>query len=365
MRLGITGSSGFIGWHLRCLLRERPDLEVITANEKEFSSDELMGTFVSDCDAIIHLAGMNRGSEEDVYNVNVWLARALVGACEERKAAPRIIFANSIQFERENAYGRSKKEAWDTIAQWAEKAGAHCVNVILPNVFGEHGRPFYNSVVATFCFQLADGQKPEIIEDRVIPLIHVRDVAELLLEAAEGGKGGEMRPQGKEVTVSELLNLLRQIDAEYRKGVLPDLSDVFVRKLFNAYRSFLFPSFYPVYPKVNEDERGSLFETVVARSGGQSFMSTTKPGIIRGNHYHVNKFERFLVVRGNALIRLRRVLTDQVYEFKLGGDIPGYVDIPTLHTHNIMNIGEEELITLFWADEIFDPQAPDTFSEQV
>lgn len=365
MRLGITGSSGFIGWHLRCLLLERPDIEVLEANEEEFSSHEQLAEFVSGCDFIIHLAGMNRGEEEEVYQTNVELARKLTDACTSTASRPGIVFSNSIQIERDNAYGRAKREAWRIILNWSEKAGAKCVNAVLPNVFGEHGRPFYNSVVATFCYQLANGQKPEIIEDRVIPLIHAREVVELLLEAAIDGKSGELRPQGKEMRVSDLLELMRHIDFEYRQGIIPDLSDPITSSLFNTYRSYLFPSYYPVYIELKEDRRGGLFEAVKARSGGQAFMSTTRPGVTRGNHYHVGKFERFLVVAGQARIRLRRLLHEDIEEFIIDGSHPGYVDIPTLHTHNITNIGTDELVTLFWAGEIFDPQVPDTYPEAV
>ncbi|MBC7248238.1 MAG: SDR family oxidoreductase [Actinobacteria bacterium] len=365
MRLGITGGSGFIGWHLRCLLLERPDLEVTIANEGEFASVDSLIDFVRHCDAIIHLAGMNRGNEDVIYRTNVELAQALTDACRKASSCPRIVFANSIQSDLDNAYGRSKRDAWEVISRWSSESGSSCVNAVLPNVFGEHGRPFYNSVVATFCFQLANGQEPEIIEDRVVPLIHVREVVELLLNAALCGNAVELRPCGREIRVSELLAMIKDLDTNYRMAVIPDLSDSFVRDLFNTYRSFLFPTFYPVYPKMNKDDRGELFEAVVTRSGGQAFLSTTKPGITRGNHYHVKKFERFLVVKGKARIKVRRLLFEDVHEFVLDGEVPGYVDIPTLHTHNITNIGDGELITLFWADEIFDSRAPDTYAEQV
>lgn len=365
MKLGITGSSGFIGWHLRCLLLERPGIEVSTANEDEFASDDRLAEFVSSCDAIIHLAGMNRGDEDEVYRVNVELARALVRACRIALSTPRIVFANSIQVDIDNAYGRSKREAWGLLSEWSAKTGSQCVNAVLPNVFGEHGKPFYNSVVATFCFQLANRQEPEIIEDRAIPLIHVRDVVELLLDAAIRGKQRELRPQGTAYRVSELLRLLRHLDSQYRSGIIPDLSEPFKRRLFNVYRSYLYPHFYPVHPKINQDARGVLFESVVSKGGGQAFVSATRPGVFRGNHYHVHKFERFLVVRGRAVIKIRKLLHDDAQEFVLDGNEPGYIDIPTLHTHNITNIGEEELITLFWADEIFDPQAPDTYAHAV
>ena len=365
MRLGITGSSGFIGWHLRCHLLQRPEIECVFANEDEFSSGDALKDFVSQCDAIIHLAGMNRGKEQKVYETNVTLAEKLVKACEEKRVGPHIIFTNSIQYKLNNAYGRSKREAWSIIKKWSQKIGAKCTNVILPNVFGEHCRPFYNSVVATFCYQLANGYEPKIIEDRVIPLIHVGKVAEIFIKILQEGLEGDVRPEGKEIKVSKLLDLLSNLDSTYKQGIIPEVSDSFIRQLFNTYRSYLFPSFYPVRPRVNIDERGELFETVVSKSGGQCFVSTTKPGITRGNHYHVNKFERFFIVKGEALLRLRRLLSDDIEEFYIDGRDPGYVDIPTLHTHNITNIGEGELITLFWADEIYDPENPDTYAEFV
>lgn len=363
--LGITGSSGFIGWHLRCHLLHRPGIECLYANEEEFSSHVALRQFVSRCDAIVHLAGMNRGGEQEVYNTNIFLTEALLRTCVDEDARPHIVFANSIQCEKDNAYGRSKRDSWGKIEEWSRRNGARCTNVILPNVFGEHCRPFYNSVVATFCYQLANGEKPRIIEDRVIPLIHVGEVAELFIWIIENNILGEVRPNGREIQVSELLDLLRSLDFAYREGIIPDISDNFTRCLFNTYRSYLYPAFYPVNPEIKLDERGRLFETVISKSGGQCFISSTSPGLTRGNHYHINKFERFLVVKGKALIRLRRLFHDEVHEFYIEGDRPGYIDIPTLHTHNISNIGDEGLITLFWADEIFDPEKPDTYAEPV
>lgn len=365
MRVGITGSSGFIGWHLRCLLYERRDIDVVEANEEVFSSSDRLKDFVRSCDGIFHLAGMNRGSDEEVCKTNIEIAEMLVEACKSANSRPHVVFANSVQMKKDNPYGRGKRQAAQTLRRFAEEAGSSFTNMVLPNIYGEHGTPFYNSVVATFCHQLARGENPEIIVDRQIDLLHVRDAVELMLDAMEKRANGDMYPVGMSISVSELLDVLWNMDANYRNGVIPDLSDVFYLRLFNVYRSFVFPEFYPSHPELRSDNRGSLFEFIRSESGGQAFASTTEPGITRGNHYHVGKFERFLVVKGKAIISLRRLLTDEVTSFEVSGEKPAFIDIPTLHTHNIKNIGEGCLLTLFWASEFFNPEFPDTYSEVV
>ena len=365
MRVGITGSSGFIGWHLRCLLHERRDIEVIEANEEEFSTLDRLRGFVSSCDGVFHLAGMNRGSDEDIYATNIEIAELLARAFQSTDSSSHVVFANSVQMEKDNPYGRGKRRAAEILRRSAAETGSSFTNVVLPNVFGEHGKPFYNSVVATFCHQLAKGERPEIIEDNQMNLVHVRDAVELMFEAMENRVNGDMQPGGRAINVSSLLKVLKDMDMCYRSGVVPDLSDMFHLQLFNAYRSFLFPSFYPTYPELRSDNRGWLFELIRTENGGQAFASMTEPGVTRGNHYHVKKFERFLVVKGEAKISLRRLLTDEVITFDVSGEKPAFVDIPTLHTHNITSIGEDGLLTLFWASEFFDSERPDTYTEVV
>lgn len=365
MRIGITGSSGFIGWHLRCLLYEKQDIEVIEANEDVFHSLDKLTAFVRFCDGIFHLAGMNRGPDEEIYNTNVKLAELLVGACKSAESKPHLVFANSVQIKEDNPYGKGKRRAAEILHRWAGESGSSFSNLVLPNVFGEHCKPFYNSVVATFCHQLAREEKPEIIEDREMDLLHVRDVSEIMLGAMENKTDGEIFPRGRTIRVSRLLQKLINMDVDYRGGLIPDLSDSFDLQLFNTYRSYLFPDFYPVYPELRSDNRGWLFEFVRSESGGQAFASNTEPGITRGDHYHVNKFERFLVIKGEATIRVRRLLTENTISFTVSGDQPAFIDMPTLYTHNITNTGEESLLTLFWASELFDPEQPDTYKEVV
>lgn len=365
MKIGVTGADGLIGWHQRAYLQAIGGHDVRLANRATFSQPELLVDFVAGLDAIIHLAGMNRGDEAEIEAVNAALAQQLVTACEQTSVSPFIVYANSTHEDRNTAYGRGKRAAADTLRQWAEKNEAGFANLILPHVFGEFGKPFYNSVVSTFCYQLARNETPQIMTDGDLELLHVQDVVAHCLMAIKENKRGDIRMNGIGMKVSELLQRLTDMRDRYQSMVIPRLESALDVRLFNTLRSYLFPEHYPVTLALHSDARGSLFEVVKSVSGGQVFMSTTHPGITRGNHFHTRKVERFLVASGQAEIRLRKLFGNEVISFKVGGDTPCYVDIPTFHTHHITNTGQSELVTLFWANEIFDPSDPDTFPELV
>jgi len=276
------------------------------------------------------------------------------------------VYGNSIHSDGDSVFGVAKRRAGEILADWGQRSGAPVTDVVLPNIFGEHGVPFYNSVVATFCHQLAAGETPRVEIDRELPLLHAQRAAEVLIDATSATYGGQVRPEGTPMTVTGLLAALEPMREAYREAVLPDLSDDFTRDLFNTYRSYTFPDQWPVFPQVRGDARGELFETVKAPGGqAQVFFSTTNPGYARGQHYHLHKVERFLVLRGQGLIRLRKLFTDEVVQFEVTGERPAIVDMPTMWVHSITNIGEDELVTLFYADEVFDPANPDTYPEEV
>jgi UDP-2-acetamido-2,6-beta-L-arabino-hexul-4-ose reductase len=365
IRIGITGSSGFIGWHLQCSLHNDETIDIIEANEDTFANSSSLDDFVSKCDVIVHLAGMNRGDDAELFNTNVSLCKRLIEACDTVGQNPHIIFASSTHECRDTAYGRSKRISSEMFMQWERESGGRFTNLVLPNAFGEHGKPFYNSVVATFCYQLAEGDKPEIIEDQVIELIYIQDVTRTILEIANSGLVGEIKPPGTSLRVSSLLGKLKEFSNLYGQGIVPSFEDDFDVGLFNTYRSFLFPNNYPVFLELHQDKRGNLFEAVKTLHGGQCFVSTTHPDVTRGNHYHTRKFERFLVAKGDAIIRLRRLLFKDILEFRVSGDNPCFIDIPVLHTHNITNVGDDDLMTIFWARELFDPTQSDTYLENV
>lgn len=361
----VTGTEGFLGWHLRAYFHPRPEFKIIGVDRQSFADPARLQELIRQADAVVHLAGMNRGKDHEIEQVNVDLTIRLIDACRHSRAQPQIVLANSTHRERDTAYGRSKRHSASLLAAWASETGSVFTDLVIPNVFGEGGRPFYNSVVSTFCYQLASGEEPSIIHDGGLELVHAQAVAEEAASAIKNRAAGEIRMAGATITVADLLRKLQGFDRSYRGHLIPQFTDDLDLDLFNTYRSYLYPMHYPVTLPLHGDERGQLFEAVKSIHGGQCFISTTKPGITRGNHYHTRKVERFLVLNGEAVIRIKKLFTQDMVEFKVAGSVPQYIDMPTFCTHNITNTGSVDLTTLFWAHEIYDPQRSDTIREPV
>lgn len=364
----VTGGNGFLGWHLACRIRALDGVPVRRWGRAELQAPDVAER-LGDAAVVFHLAGVNRAVDDDeVERGNVRAAQQLSDAIKRRGTPVRVVYANSIQADGNSAYGHGKQAAADIVAEAVGAVGGRLVDVRLPNLFGEHGRPRYNSFVATFADAVARGEQTTVVEDREVPLLHAQEAAECLRRAAvDHTVGCVVRPAGRPLLVTHVLARLRAFQNLYaERGELPDLSDPFDTSLFNTYRSYLFPRAFPMHPVVHADPRGRLFETSRSHGGtGQSFVSTTEPGAARGDHYHLTKVERFFVVSGSARISLRRLLSDDVASFDLSGDRPGFVDMPTLWTHNITNVGREPLVTMFWADQLLDPDNPDQFPESV
>lgn len=362
MRIIITGASGFLGWHTRARLHTLTDHEVISITRQSW--DELPSA-VTDADAIIHIAGINRAESKDaVEQGNVDLAQQVASAIEAADRPVRVVYASSTQVGNDTPYGRGKEKAGEILARAASTSGAAYVEVRLPGVFGEHARPNYNTFVATFIDRLLQGEKPTI-NDNAVELLHAQDAAAALIEGLTS-RDRLIRPHGHTTRVPEVLALLENFHDVYGRGEIPKLPSRFHTNLFNTYRAATFPNKYPFSLMMNSDERGELIETMRAHgSGGQSFVSYTKPGKTRGEHFHLSKIERFVVISGQARISLRKVLTDEVIDFDVKGEAPAVIDMPTLWVHNITNTGESDLITMFWADQLFNPAAPDTYWEPV
>ena len=359
LKVVVTGGAGLLGTHVRVYLAGMPDMQIEAATRVTFEGGDL-AALLTGAGAVIHLAGMNRGDDAEVARTNIDLTQQLIAALEQVGSRAHVMFSSSTHIERDTPYGASKRQAAELLSVWAARSGGTFSNVILPGVFGEGGRPYYNSVVSTFCHQLASGETPTPHADSPIEQIHAQEVARLFERLMRERHGGDLRVPGHAMTVYGLLDTLQQMRALYDQHIIPDLREDIRRDLFNTYRSYLYPQRYPVPLTLHSDARGSLFEAIKSPNGGQSFLSTTHPGITRGNHYHTRKVERFLVVGGQADICLRHVLGQEVQRFRVSGEQPSYVDIPTLHTHNITNTGSGELMTLFWTHELFDPAAPDT-----
>jgi UDP-2-acetamido-2,6-beta-L-arabino-hexul-4-ose reductase len=364
LKIAVTGGYGMLGWHVRCLLASRRHATTIPIGRDAFRDVVTLAEALQDADVIVHFAGMNRGSDSELETTNVGLAEMLVQSIEPRRDPPTLVFSSSIHIDGDTVYGRSKRKAGSVLAAWARRTGGRFVNLILPHVFGENARPFYNSVVATFCHQLAHGETPRLQQDTQLQLLHAQDVADCVVELISSEAAGDVRPEGQPIAVSELLTRLTRLSDDYRGGIVPTSGGLDLA-LFNTYRSYLYPAHYPVDVGVRSDDRGRLFEAVKSNGGGQVFISDTRPGVTRGNHYHRRKIERFFVLEGQAEIRIRRLFDEHVTSFAVDGRRPQYIDMPTLHTHNITNTGRGTLVTLFWANEIFDPRKPDTESEQI
>lgn len=362
MRIVVTGAAGFLGWHLRCRLHALTDHEVVPVDVAEWPE---LAARVAAADAVVHLAGINRGEPRMVEKGNVHLADDLARAVRAAPRPVRVVFANSVQAASDTPYGRGKAIAAESLAAACWGAGAPFVDVLLPNLFGEYGRPEYNSFVATFIHRIIRGEPVELV-DRPIRLLHAQEAAAILM-AALGDDGGRWAPPGTAATVRGVYDQLVSFHQLYGiAGEIPPLWNAFDVDLFNSYRAALFPARYPIRLAPRADHRGSLAEVVRTHGGaGQVMVSTTRPGVTRGEHFHLRKVERFVVVRGEAVIALRRLLSGQVVSFAVGGDDAVAVDIPTLWAHKLVNVGAGDLVTLFWTHGHFDVEAPDTYPEHV
>ena len=415
IKIGITGQTGFIGTHLYNTLGLNADkYERIVFQDEYFQKEETLDAFVKQCDVIVHLAAMNRHNDPDVlYKTNIELVQKLIGSMERTETKPYVIMSSSLQEERDNLYGRSKREGRELFNKWADRNNAAFTGLIIPNVFGPFGVPFYNSVISTFSHQVVNNLVPKIEVDAELKLIYVGDLVLKIVglvnsytdltdgtdlhglgargdastesPIAKGTKSIE-RGNSQFSILNSQLNLPRQIQvehmAEYKvtellqklqgfremyqfKGIFPELNDRFEVALFNTFRSYLPQEHFPVKYTKHADPRGVYVEAMKFCSGGQAAFSTTVPGITRGNHFHTRKVERFAVIQGKASIKLRKYGTDEVIEYILDGNDPAYVDMPIWYTHNITNIGDSELLTMFWINEFYDPEDPDTYFEEV
>jgi len=389
IKIGITGQAGFIGTHLYNTLSVHPDKYIrIPFRDEFFHSNEALDAFVKQCEVIVHLAAMNRHNDPNVlHKTNIELVQKLIDSLERTQSKPYIIMSSSLQEEQDNLYGLSKREGRKLFNQWAERNGAKFTGLIIPNVFGPFGVPFYNSVISTFSYQICNKQEPKIEVDNELKLIYVGDLVNIIFslfpadyantedtentENTEGTEGWLPTkvlevPYKAKYKVTELLDKLQgYYDTYVVNGIVPDLADWFEVCLFNTFRSYLPKEHFPVKYHKHSDQRGIYVETMKFNSRGQVSFSTTLPGITRGNHFHTRKIERFAVIKGKASIKLRKYGMDESIEYILDGEEPAYVDMPIWFTHNITNLGDTELLTMFWINEFYEPDDPDTYYEPV
>lgn len=358
MKVGITGYNGFIGYHLWVHIKYLcDDLEVIKLDSS------LMG--IEKCDVVVHLAEKNRGDEKEIYDNNISSASTLASALGSNK---RLLYASSLHEDDDTIFGKYRRENKLLFAKWAKASDSSFSSLRIPNVFGEFCKPNYNSFVATFCHKIINNGEITATSNRV-KLVYVQNLCKQIVDIIRDGGDDESYTIKQDGTyrVQYVYNKLLSFKRQYIDyNIIPNLKsyyDTFELDLFNTFRSYIEDRV--VTMDSNSDERGYLSETIKTNTGGQSFFSTTNPGYIRGQHFHMRKLERFCVLKGEAEINLRKIGSDKIITYEVSGKKTQYIDMPLFYTHNITPANNEEITTLFWTNELLDKNDVDTFWENV
>lgn len=363
MKILVTGAKGFVGKNL-CA-----ELKNLEHNVLEFDVDNSLDDlkmFTADCDFVFHLAGVNRPKEVSEFTEgNVNLTKELVKYLKENNNNCSVVLSSSIQAELENDYGKSKKEAEQIIFQ--DEIDRSCVNYVfrLPNLFGKWCRPNYNSVIATFCHNIAN-DLPITINNRetILTLCYIDDVVDAFINAIKGevekDKDFCTIPVTHKVSLGEIADLIQSFRESRNNYAFPNITSEFSKKLYSTYLSYLKEDNFAYNLKMNVDNRGSFTE-ILKGACGQVSVNIIKPNITKGNHWHHTKNEKFVVVSGKCSICFRKIDSTEVIEYIADGENIKVVDIPVGYTHNIKNIGENDAVVVMWANEPFDPNKPDTY----
>ncbi|WP_203332255.1 NAD-dependent epimerase/dehydratase family protein [Planococcus beigongshangi] len=360
----VTGANGFVGKNLVAELRNQGHEKLYLFNRENSSVD--LEEFTKDCDFVFHLAGVNRPqNESELMEGNQALISQLLGFLIKNENKAPVLITSSIQAEKENPYGQSKKAGEDEVFAYAKETGANVFVYRLPNLFGKWSKPNYNTVVATYCYNIARNMDIQVNNPAaLLELAYIDDVMEEFLKALEGTPtiDGDfcVIPVTHKVKLGELANRIRSYKESRISLAVPEMSDELNKKLYSTYLSFLPEDDFLYDLKMNVDNRGSFTEFLRTPDRGQVSVNISKPDITKGNHWHHTKNEKFLVVSGNGLIRFRNIYSEEIIEYYVNGDKLQVVDIPTGYTHSIINVGETDLVTVMWVNESFDPEKPDT-----
>ena len=375
MKILITGAHGFVGRNLMETLKAVRDgkdrtrglpteLELLTYTHQ--SPEGALEAYCAEADFVFHLAGVNRPETEDEFLTgNRDLTARLLSALEKAGNPCPVLLTSSIQALRDNPYGRSKLAGEDLVRSYGARTGAKTLIYRLPNIFGKWCRPNYNSVVATFCHNVARGLPITVNDPSVtLRLVYIDDVVEEFLRAMEGqphreGEWCTVQPV-HEVNLGHMAELIQSFPALRDSLTAPDQSDPLVKKLYATYLSFLPPEDFSRPTVTHADQRGSFTELLHMGSRGQVSLNVSRPHITKGDHWHQTKHEKFIVLQGEGVIRFRKVGDSTVIAYKVSGENLTVVDIPTGYTHSIENTGDTDMLTLMWANEVFDPAHPDT-----
>jgi len=366
----VTGAEGFIGKNLCVALERTNHVQVLKYDLN--ARPEGLDTFLEESDVVVHLAGVNRPEDPTYFTtVNLGLTQRIVDLLKEQGRNPLIIFSSSTQATLDNPYGISKRKAEETLAAFSRDRQVPVRIFRLPGAFGKWCRPNYNSVVATFCHNIAQGLEISITDPaKQVELVYIDDVVRAfatLIISSDVVRGFEFETVSPiySITLGRLADLVKGFKDSRNTLLVADGADRLTRSLHATYLSYLPENTLDYSLHSKSDTRGALAELLKSRSFGQIFVSRTHPGVTRRNHYHHSKIEKFCVVEGEAIIRFRHILGKEILEYRISGRDFKVVDIPPGYTHSIENVGETEMVVLFWSNEIFDPELPDTFFSQV
>ncbi|MEG2439117.1 MAG: capsular polysaccharide biosynthesis protein CapF [Lachnospiraceae bacterium] len=371
MKILVTGAKGFVGKNIVLELKNRKFSEVY---EYDMNCDEQsLDKYCSDCNFIFHLAGVNRPKEQEEFMTgNFGFTSILLDTLKKHHNHCPIMISSSIQAELDNPYGQSKKAGEKLLFQYAKETGSKVLVYRFPNVFGKWCKPNYNSVVATFCNNIANDLPIKINDPSVIMnLVYIDDVVDELINGMNGKEHIDKQgycyvPTTHEITLGEIVDLLYSFKQSRKDKMIPDMTEgSFSKKLYATYLSYIPKNKFSYPLEMNIDERGSFTEIIRTKGSGQFSVNISKPGITKGNHWHHTKNEKFVVVSGDGLIQFRKIGTNEVIEYNVSGEKIEVVDIPTGYTHNIVNKGTSDMVTFMWCNECYNPDKPDTFFEKV
>lgn len=369
MKILVTGAKGFIGKNLVAELRNRNYTNIF-----EFSREtdpSLLNKYCNEADFVFHLAGINRPNKQSEFmDGNYGFTSKLLEMLKKHNNTCPVLISSSIQAKLDNPYGISKKACEDLLFEYSKETGSKVLVYRFPNVFGKWCRPNYNSVVATFCHNIARGLPITVNDPSVVMnLVYIDDVVEELIYALNGNENTDGNlysvPVVHTVSLGEIVDFIYSFKKSREERSIPDMSNPFTKKLYSTYLSYLPEDQFSYDLKMNIDQRGSFTEFIKTLDRGQVSVNISKPGITKGNHWHHTKNEKFLVVSGEGVIRFRKIDLDEIIEYFVSGDKLEVVDIPIGYTHNIENLGDTDMVTIMWANEWFDPDKPDTYYAEV
>lgn len=369
MKILVTGAKGFVGKNLVAELKNKGYTEIYEYTRE--TDERLLDAYTKDCDFVFHLAGVNRPKDEKEFmQGNYEFTVELLELLKKHNNQAPVLLTSSIQAEKNNPYGESKRAGEELLVSYSKETGVKTFVYRLPNLFGKWCKPNYNSVVATFCHNIARNLEIQINDATAeLTLCYIDDVMEEFVKAMEEEptKNGQycVVPIVHKVKLGDLANLIESFKESRQNLHAPNLGDDFTKKLYSTYLSYLPEDKFSYELTMHADHRGSFTEFIKSPERGQVSVNVSKPGITKGNHWHHTKNEKFLVVSGEGLIRFRKINSEEIIEYRVSGGKLEVVDIPVGYTHSIVNVGESDLVTVMWANELFDPDKPDTYFLEV